>query len=613
MKALKESKYSVITSFCRRYVPLTCTDHEHCLSDDLRVLCLMVLGALAADVHALGTATPVDIPGVLILDAHIAAAYVNNVTVGSAGNPPFTPGTQVYKLQSTEPFVAIRSYYTPNDPTKSGQAGGWISPIAETRGLSRAALLDKLALPINPDGTRNNTFALVLVPAGVTFWSGPAGAITNSTTPPVGSYWGNGGGIQYYVGRNAGDVPGFQVPLKNYVLAAPMGETNLLAYSPRLNGNALRVGQYLDGLTVPAYSNLDGVLTALDMINLSAPAGDQKLQAAISQLGAERHDALGLAGLYQSRAFMDHMGAASGSFNREDQGASTVDNDGKLTWMHVQAARARQSSEADHTGFSLKTTMLLAGTEARYAEDWKLGVKAGYIASGLDWADSAPGKGNLKSGYVGSYATYEVDALRVTGQILLGYSSIETRRNINIPDAGLWPGYSFAINRTASGSSAAISSGVRLDVAYKGAARQTGLTPFIGVEYQRIAQNQFSETGAGSINLRVGSRNLDELRLRLGISVDLPLWSMNAVDWSLKGRLITAPRISGSSGDLSAGFEGQYSSFSENGWRTPKVLNQAGIGIIGRGRDTDFAANYNYEQGSGFAASTFMFSANRRF
>ena len=31
---------------------------------------------------------------------------------------------------------------------------------------------------VNPDGTRNNTFALVLVPAGVTFWSGPAAAIT---------------------------------------------------------------------------------------------------------------------------------------------------------------------------------------------------------------------------------------------------------------------------------------------------------------------------------------------------------------------------------------------------------------------------------------------------
>ena len=36
--------------------------------------------------------------------------------------------------------------------------------LAETRGLSRAELMDRLALPVNADGTRNNTFALVLVP-----------------------------------------------------------------------------------------------------------------------------------------------------------------------------------------------------------------------------------------------------------------------------------------------------------------------------------------------------------------------------------------------------------------------------------------------------------------
>ncbi|MFZ4539903.1 autotransporter outer membrane beta-barrel domain-containing protein, partial [Propionivibrio sp.] len=583
------------------------------LHQGFRLACLMMLTTSAANSYALGTATPTDIPGVLILDAHVSADYVNNITVGPAGNPPFAPGTEVNKLQTTQPFIAIRSYYTPYDSSKSGQAGGWISPIAEVRGLSRAELLSKLALPINPDGTRNNTFALVMVPSGVSFWSGPAGPITSSKTPPVGSYWGAGGGIQYYVGRKAGDVPGFQVPLKNYVLAAPMGETNLLAYSPSLSGNAHRVGQYLDGLSVQAYSDLDRVLTTLDMINLSAPAGDQKLQQVIGQLGAERYGALGLASLYQARLFMDRMSEFSGKLNPAGGGASVVSDVGNLTWMQTQGARAKQSSDADRTGFTQTTTMLVAGTETKYAENWKLGVAAAYLFSNLDWANSAPGDGELKTGYLGGYATYRVDDFRATGQVFLGYSRIDTRRNINIPDAGLWPGYSFAIDRIANGSTEVKASGIRLDITQMATLGQTKLAPFIGIDYQHFARGQFTETGAGSTNLQVQSKNMDDLRLRLGVSVEHTMGRTSNLDWSLHSHLLTAHRLSGSSGELVASFEAQNSSFSSNAWRSPKVLNQAGIGMTGRGQTADFALNYNYEQGSGFAASTLTLSADWRF
>ena len=421
------------------------------MSNAVRVASLVLLASGAANVYALGTATPTDIPGVLVLDAHVAASYVNNITVGPAGNPPFTPGTDVFRLRTTQAFVAIRSYYTPKDPNKAGQAGGWISPIAETRGLSRAQLIDRLALPVNPDGTRNNTFALVLVPAGVTFWSGPAAAITSSKVAPIGSYWGAGGGIQYYVGRNAGDVSGFQVPVTNYVLAAPIGEANLLAYSPRLTGNALGVGKYLDALSVQAYSDLDQLLTALDLINLSAPSGDQKLQQAIGQLGAERHGALGLAGMHQSRLFMDQLSAASAALTQQSHRASEIDSNGNRTWLHVEGARARQSSDTDRTGFAQNTVMVAAGVETARRDGWNFGAAAAYMSSDLEWASSASGNGTLESGYLGGYASYRNDALLATGQFFFGYSHIETRRNISIPDAGLWPGYSFALIEVRAG------------------------------------------------------------------------------------------------------------------------------------------------------------------
>lgn len=583
------------------------------MSNAVRAASLVLLAGGAANVYALGTATPTDIPGAVVLDAHVAASYVNNVTVGPAGNPPFTPGTDVFKLQTTQAFVALRSYYTPKDPNKAGQAGGWISPIAETRGLSRAQLMNQLALPINPDGTRNNTFALVLVPAGVTFWSGPAAAITSSKVAPTGTYWGTGGGIQYYVGRNAGDVSGFQVPVKNYVLSAPMGEANLLAYSPRLKGNALGVGKYLDALSVQAYSDLDQVLTALDIINLSAPSGDQKLQQAIAQLGSERHGALGLAGMHQSRLFMDQMTAASAALSPQSPRASEIDSNGNRTWLRVEGARARQSSDADRTGFKQNTTMLAVGVETERRDDWNFGAAAAYLSSDLEWASSAPGNGTLESGYFGGYASYRNDALLATGQLFFGYSHIETQRNISIPDAGLWPGYSFAVNRSARGSTAALASGIRLDVAHLTSAWQTKLAPFVGFEYQRFDRAQFDETGAGSANLAVQSKATDDFRLRLGVSLELALGEAKRIDWSLNGLLLSSPRLGGQSGAIDASFQGQNETFSSTGWRSPNVLNQIGVGLSGRGKDTDLSLAYRYERGSGFEVNVLTLNADWKF
>lgn len=566
-----------------------------------------------ANANAVGMATPTDIPGLVILDANVSADDVNTKTVGASGNPPFEPGSTVYKVQTTQPFIAIRSYYLPSESDKSGQAGSWIAPIAETRGLSRAKLMDRLALPIYTDGTRNNTFALVLVPAGVSFWSGPAGAITSSIVDPIGSNWGSGGGIQYYVGRNAGDIPGFQVPLANYVLAAPMGEENLLAYSPRLTGNALTVGHYMDGLTVQAYSDLDSVLTTLDLLNLSTPANDPKLQKAIAQLGAERYGTLGLAGLYQSRLFMDQLMIASNpSLLGVGDLKETIDK-GHRTWMSIHESRAKQSSDEERTGFKQSTTSVVAGIESDCQESKCFGVAGGYLSSDLDWSEEASGHAKFRSGYFGGYGTYHADALLVTGQLLLGYSNIDTRRNISIPDAGLWPGYSFALNRTAQSSTHAINAGARLDTSYVLATDQTTMIPFIGLEYQRFYRHELTENGADSINLSVKPYTLDETRLRVGASLVQALGNTGTLSWSLNGHWLSAPRIGGQSGKLDAAFQDQSSTFSSSGWRGHGTLNQFAIGLSGKGKTTLLGLTYNYLESAGFRASTVAANIDWRF
>lgn len=577
--------------------------------------CLTVAIALlfAANANAAGSATPTDIPGLIILDANVSADSVNLTTVGADGNPPFQPGSTVYKVQTTQPFIAIRSYYLPQQDGKAGQAGGWIAPIAETRGLSRAQLMSQLSLPVYEDGTRNNTFALVLVPSGVSFWSGEAGAITRSVVPPVDAYWGDGGGIQYFVGRNAGDIPGFQVPLANYVLAAPMDEENLLAYSPRLSGNARAVGRYLDSLAVTAYSDLDRVLTALDLINLSTPAGDPTLQGAIAQLGAERYGAVALAGLYQSRRFMDQVMAATNPVFTGAGDIKEAGQDGRGAWIRIHESRARQSSDPDRTGFRQNATAVVAGMEIDCQADRCFGVAGSYVKSDLDWTREASGKGTLTTGYIGGYGTYQSDAVLVTAQLFLGYSDIDMQRDIRIPDAGLWPGYSFAEDRRARGSTSAITTGARLDIGHVVTSGRTTIVPFVGLEYQHLSRDRLTERGADSINLAVKSQTLDETRLRVGVSLAYGFHPAGNLAWSLEGHWLGAPRIGGSSGDIDARFENQDQTFSSSGWRPHRDLNQVSLGLSGKNTTTRFGLSYEYLKSGSFRANTVMANINWTF
>ena len=144
-----------------------------------------------------------------------------------------------------------------------------------------------------------------MVPAGTKFWSGPTGPITD---PATGLFWGNGGGLQYYAG-NASQLTGtFQIPRPNNIFPTPDNGGPILVYGPRVSGNAKAIGNYLDQRCVAAYSDLDRVLTSLDVLNLANPTDPGPLAAAINQLSPDRYGALPLIIGHQHSLILDAFG-----------------------------------------------------------------------------------------------------------------------------------------------------------------------------------------------------------------------------------------------------------------------------------------------------------------
>ena len=245
------------------------------LAGGILAVALNLASAAPAAALLCSTADPRVVPGGTVLNT-IASDTINSI-LGVTATPAFLTGSTSYTLTNSQPFIAGRTFVYNPSQLQSGAVGSFTLPLAQLRGLTREQYLDYFALPNFPNTPRNNAIALVVIPAGTQFWSGPTGPITD---PATGLFWGNGGGLQYFVGRQV--IGSFQVPTSNYVLPTPDNGGPVLVYGPRLSGNARAIGSYLDQRCVAAYSDLDQVLTSLDVLNLANPTNAGPLAAASS-------------------------------------------------------------------------------------------------------------------------------------------------------------------------------------------------------------------------------------------------------------------------------------------------------------------------------------------
>jgi hypothetical protein len=141
------------------------------------------LSLISAPASALlcSTADPTFVPSGTVLNT-IPSDTINS-NLNSTDTPPFLVGSTSYTLTNAQPFIAARTFLFDASQPQSNAPGSFLAPLAQLRGLTRAQYLDFFALPNTPPAVeRNNAVALVVVPAGTKFWSGPTGPITDPAT-----------------------------------------------------------------------------------------------------------------------------------------------------------------------------------------------------------------------------------------------------------------------------------------------------------------------------------------------------------------------------------------------------------------------------------------------
>ena len=155
------------------------------------------------------------------------------------------------------------------------------------------------------------------------------------------------------------------------------------------------------------------------------------------------------------------------------------------------------------------TGRVRAGGDYLVAQDFRLGGLFGYEHTDAD-LDNEGSTAEIDSYTPGIYATFaNKEGFYANGLVSGTYNSYTTERNVSIP----------GVNRTAHGDTDGLNFGANLDGGYEFHSGAWTYGPALGLTYQHMDMNNFTEDGAVAANLAINDWSTDSLRSRFGGTV----------------------------------------------------------------------------------------------
>ncbi|MDC0598322.1 autotransporter domain-containing protein [Gammaproteobacteria bacterium] len=173
-------------------------------------------------------------------------------------------------------------------------------------------------------------------------------------------------------------------------------------------------------------------------------------------------------------------------------------------WIQGFGGTGEINDTANASGADLDSAGLAIGIDTEWAEG-VIGLAGSYTNTEVDAVSSDL---DINSYQLAVYGLWERNAMYLSTLLNLGQHSTDASRNISV-------GTLFnAANADYDSESLDVS--IELGNTY-GEATGTTTTPYVRLAYQSLQQDRFVETGAGSMNLSVGSEETDGVRATFGI------------------------------------------------------------------------------------------------
>jgi outer membrane autotransporter protein len=327
-------------------------------------------------------------------------------------------------------------------------------------------------------------FTMVLVPAGITMYTGIAGPIAG---------WGDGGATQEKL------IGPPYVPKENYFNRQDIGNCFLCYRVLASEGNANRVGAALDRHIPRAYSPLESIYTNLDLLYFGQTA--TQFREALSALSGE-----GATGS-QSVSF-----ANTTSFMEVIRQQSSFPNG---AWANATGSTSYLKGNNGAASLNANAAGLQAGIGRQLTPDVMIGAALGVSDARYSVSDLAT-QASLLSLNLGLYGIAKKDDAYASGALTYSRGDTTMHRSIRINEL---------FNQQKSSFNTEVYS-ARLELGYRAKLPALNLTPFIAFQPAWLRQNTFDESAYGSGNslvnmgLNYQSQTVTSLPGSIGLQLD---------------------------------------------------------------------------------------------
>nr|WP_245217114.1 autotransporter outer membrane beta-barrel domain-containing protein [Neoroseomonas nitratireducens] len=187
------------------------------------------------------------------------------------------------------------------------------------------------------------------------------------------------------------------------------------------------------------------------------------------------------------------------------------------SWADAYRVNGSLNGQTDLAGFDYSLSGVQSGIEMRVLPDAVVGFSVGYGAQRLSGFEFASRRLEGEALFAGLYGTYGFGPWQAVG--LVGYSRFEVDAERNIAVGG--------ISRQARSSFGADGANAAAALRYRTGFAGLRIVPELLVAYAQHRQDGFTETGAGSLNLRVRGTDANSLATGIGVTA--------STDWIVGG------------------------------------------------------------------------------
>lgn len=294
-------------------------------------------------------------------------------------------------------------------------------------------------------------------------------------------------------------VLNFQTVYLDDAVRIALSRASYTEFARPCDSRQLSVAEHLDAIANQAEGDMQTVIVNLDY------ATADEIQSGLNQMHPEPYSAFDEAAFELASLRDGALDKRMDLLRREER----RDPEGRLSvFADVLGNRFMRDGACDRSGYSASTHGLQVGLGYDLGSGLTLGLAGGVAKTDMSW-DSLMRDGDIDSQFVSAFGIYDLGDFFVQGAVGWLHMDNSAERSIRFAD----------IDRNLDGDFEGDGLTARVKAGYTLRYEALRLEPFAGLDYARIEQESFSETGGDSLNLEVRDRTLESARTNLGVTM----------------------------------------------------------------------------------------------